>query len=154
MTETAISLLLRVAKSHRSKRASALASRALHPGQDSVLLLLDGQDGCTMGDVAVSLGVQPPTVTKLVGRLIAAGLVRRHGVAGDQRKAAVFLTESGRQEVDAIQKIWVAIAETALNGIPLDHQDALRDALTRMDCNLDGRTMPREYMPVQAPIMA
>lgn len=64
-----------VAKLHRARAAALLAEINLYPGQETVLKALMQQDGQTMGELALALSVRPPTVTKMVTRLGAQGLV-------------------------------------------------------------------------------
>lgn len=128
--------LLRVAKLHRLRRATALAEIGLHPGQDAVLLLLAQHERRTMGEMAAALAIQPPTVTKMVARLEAAGLVERHPVAGDQRKAAISLTPLGRGKVAQISAIWTATEATALAGLDGEARALLRRLLGLLEANL------------------
>ena len=52
-----------------------------------------------MSDLAATLGVQPPTVTKMISRLAAQDYVERRASTGDGRQALVFLTERGRKAI-------------------------------------------------------
>lgn len=136
MDDLVIPPLLRIAKLHRLRRATALAELGLHPGQDAVLLLLARRDVQTMGELAAALTIQPPTVTKMIARLEAARLVERHPVAGDQRKAAISITALGRGKVAQIGAIWTAIQETALAGLDEESQSLLHRLLGLMESNL------------------
>ncbi|MEY8828845.1 manganese-binding transcriptional regulator MntR [Sedimentitalea sp. XS_ASV28] len=72
-------------------------------------------------DIAERLGVKPPTVTKNISRLKAAGLVRR------ERYRSIFLTEHGQQLADACRRrhrIVVAFLKT----FGIDDDTAERDA--------------------------
>ncbi len=77
---------------------AALADHGLHPGQAMCLRLLSAKDGLTQRDLARALHVSPPTVTKMVGSMEQAGLVRRRADAGDARLDRVELTDAGRAE--------------------------------------------------------
>lgn len=128
--------LSQAAKAQRTRAAAELARIGLYPGQDAVLRLLGEEDGRTMGVVAEALAIRPPTVTKMVSRLSAAGLVERRGVDGDLRKASVHLTEAGRRKLREIERIWVTMESRALDGIGSDHVDRLRDLLRAVEANL------------------
>jgi DNA-binding MarR family transcriptional regulator len=51
-----------------------------------LLKLLDQHGRMTMGEAAAALSIQPPTVTKMVNRLSAAGLVQTEVMDKDRRK--------------------------------------------------------------------
>ena len=69
--------LMRVARAHRTMAASLLSQVGLHPGQEALLMELWDHDGRTQADLAESLGVEPPTVTKMLQRMENADLVDR-----------------------------------------------------------------------------
>lgn len=134
MSDYLLPSILRIARLHRNRRATALAEIGLHPGQDSVLLLIQRGGPCTMTEIAHSLAVRPPTVTKIVGRLVAGGLVARQGVRGDLRKAAIDLTEAGRQRAADVATIWTRLEKKALAEISAG--PACADLLRRIETNL------------------
>lgn len=60
-----------------------------------VLELLSGQDGLTPGQLARTLGLAHATVTNVLDRLEARGLIARRRDAGDRRVVLVGLTAAG-----------------------------------------------------------
>ena len=72
-------------------------------------------------DIAERLGVKPPTVTKNISRLKAAGLVRR------ERYRSIFLTEDGQQLADACRRRH-RIVVAFLKSFGIDDDTAERDA--------------------------
>jgi DNA-binding MarR family transcriptional regulator len=71
-----------------------------HPGQAMCLRLLSVEDGVTQRDVARSLHVAPPTVSKMLSTLEKTGLVERRPDETDQRLTRVYLTAAGRERGD------------------------------------------------------
>lgn len=61
-----------------------------------VLNALGESDGATIGAIAARLDLESSTVTPLVKRLEAAGLVMRRRGLEDERKVEVTMTEAGR----------------------------------------------------------
>lgn len=61
-----------------------------------VLLVLWDSDGRTVGQVADRLALESSTITPLVKRLEAAGLVARKRDDADERRVFVHLTDKGR----------------------------------------------------------
>ncbi|UYM05784.1 MarR family winged helix-turn-helix transcriptional regulator [Solicola gregarius] len=57
----------------------------------------DSRPALRMGELAGRIGLQISTVTRLVGRLEARGLVERRGADGDGRAVTATVTASGRK---------------------------------------------------------
>ena len=96
-------LLQRAARLHRARMAESLHDLGLFPGQEQVLMLLDKEEGRTVGDLADALDVKPPTVSKTLQRLSAQGLVERREHDGDARKTRVFLTAEGQRRAKTLE---------------------------------------------------
>jgi DNA-binding MarR family transcriptional regulator len=116
-----------------------LARIGLHSGQESLLKSLSAEDGMSMSDIAAALGVQPPTITKMISRLAAQDYVERRASSGDGRQAEVFLTERGRRAIVTIDKVWKRIEKTALADIDDKDRKRLRKLLRQVERNLGGK---------------
>jgi DNA-binding MarR family transcriptional regulator len=127
------------AHAYRVRAGAGLARIGLHSGQESLLKALAADDGLTMSDLAATLGVQPPTVTKMIGRLAAQDYVERRASKGDGRQAEVYLTERGRRAIETIDKVWKRIEKTALDGIDDKDRKRLRKLLRQVERNLGGK---------------
>ena len=97
----------------------------------------------SMSDLAATLGVQPPTVTKMIGRLAAQDYVERRVSSGDGRQAEIFLTERGRRVIAGIDKMWKRIEKTALSDIEDKDRKRLRKLLRLVERNLGGKRPER-----------
>ena len=120
-----------------------LARLGLHSGQESLLKSLSAEDGMSMSDLATALGVQPPTITKMISRLAAQDYVERRVSTGDGRQAEVFLTERGRRAIAAIDKMWKRIEKTALSDIEDKDRKRLRKLLRQVERNLGAKHVDR-----------
>ena len=72
-----------------------------------VMLVLWERDGVTVSDIGARLFLDSATLTPLLKRLEAAGLLARSRSAADERQVLVTLTETGRamaQDARAIQE--------------------------------------------------
>lgn len=116
----------------------------LHPGQESLLKALAEDDGLSMSSLATRLGVQPPTVTKMVSRLAAQGYLERRQSTGDGRQAHIFLTERGRDAIAMIDKLWKRVEKDALAGIEDRDRKRLRKLLRQVEHNLGAAIGPAE----------
>ena len=141
MNERVTFELLQAARAYRVRSAKLLARIGLYPGQDTLLQLLATHGRMTMGEAAGALSIQPPTVTKMVNRLTAAGLLTTEVMDRDRRKIAVSLTEAARGKIDEIEAIWRVLEEEALAKLDADN---VRRQLATMARNLsiNGSAVP------------
>ncbi len=128
--------LAQAAHAYRVRAGSQLSRINLHSGQETLLKALATADGMSMSDLAAALGVQPPTVTKMISRLAAQDYVERRAAPGDGRQAQVFLTERGRDTIGQIDKLWKRIEKTALAGVDEKDRKRLRKLLRQVERNL------------------
>jgi DNA-binding MarR family transcriptional regulator len=133
--------LAQAAHAYRVRAGGQLARVGLHSGQDSLLKALAADDGMSMSDLASALGVQPPTVTKMIGRLAAQDYVERRSSRGDGRQAEVYLTERGRRAIESIDKMWKKIEKSALDGIDDKDRKRLKKLLRQIERNLGGKRL-------------
>ncbi len=75
------------------------SSEEITDGQYSVLAALSKLGPLTPGDLAERDHVQPPSMTRTVGRLVEMGLVARGDHPTDRRQVLVSITEAGEREV-------------------------------------------------------
>lgn len=128
--------LVQAAKAQRARSGGHLMRIGLHPGQELVLKVLADADGRTMSQLALALGVQPPTVTKMVTRLSAQGYVRRQVSDTDGRLARVHLTDAGRELVESVDKAWKRLEREAMAGLDDKDRKRLRKLLRQVEKNL------------------
>lgn len=136
--------LTQTARAARGRSGGHLVRIGLHPGQESVLKALAETDGLSMSQLAQTLSVQPPTVTKMVSRLAAQGYVERRASKGDGRQAHVFLTEQGRDTIVDVDKGWKRLEKEALAGIDDKDVKRLRKLLRQIERNLSTSSEPPE----------
>jgi DNA-binding MarR family transcriptional regulator len=136
--------LAQAAHAYRVRAGTHLARVGLHPGQESLLKALAENDGISMSDLAARLGVQPPTVTKMIRRLAAQDYVERRPSSGDGRQAHVFLTERGQSVIAAIDKLWKRVEKDALSGIDDKDRKRIRKILRQVERNLGAAGDPAD----------
>ena len=149
MNERVTFELLQAARAYRVRSAKLLARIGLYPGQDTLLQLLATHGRMTMGEAAGALSIQPPTVTKMVNRLTAAGLLTTQVVDRDRRKIVVSLTETARAKIDEIEAIWEALEEEALARLDAESLKRQLSTVTR-NLSANGSNIPatlRERLP-------
>ena len=69
-----------------------------------VMEILESEAKLTMGDLAEVVLMNPPTLTKLVDRMVSDGIVHRRVGNEDQRQVNLVLTELGHKRIAQIRK--------------------------------------------------
>lgn len=105
-----------------------------------VMVALWEREGRTVGEIGAVLGLESNTLTPLLKRLEAAGLIVRTRSRSDERQVQIRLTSAGRAlERDAAT---VPPRVAAACGLPLEELDRLREQIDRLRSAL--ATGPRE----------
>lgn len=93
------------------------------------LLLLAGagsgktrDEAPTQRELAQSVGVEGPTLARLLDSLEAQGLVQRHAVVEDRRAKKIVLSDSARPLIEQIEAIATALRQELFVGI--DEEEA------------------------------
>lgn len=68
-----------------------------------VLASLEGSDGESIGTLAQLTLTKQPTLSKVVQRMEAQGLVRRHGLRADRRQTLVRITPHGHRLTESLR---------------------------------------------------
>lgn len=95
MAPDAVASLLSLARRLERSLNSALAEDGIRLDQWRILHTLSSSPGALMGELAESLGIPSPSVTRLVDELADRGLVFRRPAPEDRRKAGVYLSRLG-----------------------------------------------------------
>ena len=95
VTATALAARLRLTTTRLSRRLRREAGTGLSPSQLSALSTVDSHGAMTLGALAEHERVAPPSITKVVTKLEAAGLVARTPDPSDKRVVRVSLTADG-----------------------------------------------------------
>ena len=131
-------LLTRAARAQRALAATRLGELGLHAGQDDLLRCLWELDGQTQAQLVRRLGVESPTVTKMVGRLEAAGFVRRRDHPADRRATQVWLTAAGWSLRPAVQRVRSTVNRRVAASLTDRQRTALEDLLSRVVEDLEA----------------
>ncbi len=99
-----------------------------------VMLVLWESDGLTVSELGARLYLDSATLTPLLKRLQASGLVARARCPDDERRVLVRLTDAGR----ALREQAQAVPQEVLcaTGCPPERLQGLKDALEALRLNL------------------
>ena len=82
------------------------------------LTVLSGRPGCNLGTLAEGMGVALSTASRLVERLVTAGLVERRTSPANRREVALSLSEHGRRTLDRYDAIRLDGLHSRLAALP------------------------------------
>ncbi|MBV8489266.1 MAG: MarR family transcriptional regulator [Candidatus Eremiobacteraeota bacterium] len=113
-----------------------LTAHGLRLGQYQLLRVLWERDGQTPRELAEAVGVEMPTVTRTVQRMVRDGFVRREAHPRDARSVRIFVTQKGRDAQAVASQVLQAGTERALSGFSAAEQAELTAQLERIRENL------------------
>jgi DNA-binding MarR family transcriptional regulator len=119
-------------KALRAVTDIALRRHGVHLGQDHLLAALWEQDGRTPGEVAVTVNVTTPAVTKVATGMAEAGLIVRRRDDRDNRLVRLWLTDSGRALQAPIERERRAIEDKILADLSDIERTHLLSALAKI----------------------
>jgi len=109
--------LLALGRAHRTRLAALLAPHGLHPGQDLLLMVLWESPGLSQSSLATRLGVEAPTVTRMLQRLERGGLIERRRAPHDGRVVVVHPTPRSRLLESTVRRAWHDIDERLIGAL-------------------------------------
>jgi DNA-binding MarR family transcriptional regulator len=122
----AISAIRRTAR--RAAR-SAWTEEPLPPTQSELLRLAAARPGIGVADAAHELRLAPNTVSTLVGRLTAAGLLERARAVSDGRSVRLTVTDKARRRIAEWRDLRAELAGRALDRLAAGDRNALAAAV-------------------------
>lgn len=132
-------LLTQAARAHRNRLNTRLNAIGLMAGQEQLLQALENGP-LTMGELAATLNVRQPTVSKAASRLAALGLVHRLANGnGDSRVVHVALTNAGQEKSGLIEALWQETEADLTEGFDTRDEKRLRKLLRRAIRNIAGQ---------------
>jgi DNA-binding MarR family transcriptional regulator len=124
---------LRLAILRLSRRLRQQVAGGVTSSQVSALATVERLGTPTLGELASSEQVQPPSMTKIVVGLEAAGLVARQEEEADRRIVRVKLTADGRRTLARSRSLRNAYLVRRLRRLSVDDRAALTDAVRLLE---------------------
>jgi MarR family transcriptional regulator for hemolysin len=104
--------------------------------QLTVLARLDRFEGLKQSELAEMLDLQPITLTRLLDRLCAGGLIERRPDPNDRRANRLYLTPAARPLLERLAKLGEELMATALAGVDRAAVERMAAELAAMKENL------------------
>lgn len=116
----------------------ALARYGLSDASWRPLLHLDRLgEGARQNDLAQSLGIEGPSLVRLLDRLARAGLVERREDASDRRAKTLHFTAQGREQTARLKRVVAEVCAEMLKGAPPQEIAAAMRLFERLAADAD-----------------
>ncbi len=116
---------------------------SVHPhgrrGYNRLLRKIDGNDGASSRELAELMDVRPSTLTRLLDRLEADGMIRRYRDENDLRIVHIHLEDAGRAHLETA-KSKTPDEDTFSDILSSDERNALIDLCNKLSDGLEQRT--------------
>ena len=95
-------------------------------------------DGIRQKDLAASVGIEGPSVVRLLDTLISKGLIQRSEDAADRRAKLLCLTPEGLLVVARIQETVLALESEVLSPFSSSEIARMAEFVTRLESSVNG----------------
>ncbi len=96
-----------------------------------VLGALRGGEGFTMSEMSTAMAIPPPTLTRIVDKLVDGGFVLRRVDATDRRRVLIYLSARGKSKVRRLARQEAAMKATLAEEFGEDNAVQLIRTLAR-----------------------
>ncbi|AKU94540.1 Transcriptional regulator, MarR family [Labilithrix luteola] len=125
-------LVAQVGAHAAAKFAERLADFDLTPPQAGILRALSASPGISQQELGRLLGIFPSRLVLLLDELDELGLIERRDDPDDRRVYQVFVTDKGRQSLEAIGRIARAHQDALCAALDEDERQTLASLLSRI----------------------
>lgn len=125
-----VARMLRTYADHKASRLGITRAQWV------VLVRLDRFEGLKQSELAEMLDLQPITLTRLLDRLCAGGLIERRSDPNDRRAKRLFLTAAARPLLERLGDLNDELMTTALAGVDRENVEAMVARLAVVKENL------------------
>jgi DNA-binding MarR family transcriptional regulator len=132
-TETELAARLRLAVMRLSRRLRQQVAGGVTSSQVSALATVERLGSPTLGELAASEKVRPPSMTRIVVGLEEAGLVTRRVDDDDRRLVRVILTAEGRRVLQRSRSLRTAFLARRLRRLSPPERETLGELVRLLE---------------------
>lgn len=120
-----------------NRQLEAELEERLRPGgvpieQYRILEVLDASEPVAMGEIAAQSLIEAPTLTKIIDRMVADGLVYRAPDPNDRRRVLILTAPGGKTLFKRLRGVSGAQEQRIVDLLESDKATALRDLLREL----------------------
>lgn len=120
-----------------NRQLEAELEERLRPGgvpieQYRILEVLDASEPAAMGEIATQSLIEAPTLTKIVDKMVAEGLVYRAPDPNDRRRVLILTAPGGKALFKRLRGVSTAQEQRIVDLLESDKAAALRDLLREL----------------------
>ncbi|WP_099867629.1 MarR family winged helix-turn-helix transcriptional regulator [Pararhizobium haloflavum] len=112
-----------------------------------VLAVLDFNEKASVNELANYAMIEQSTLSRLIMRMEADGLLRRERVDADGRVRSISMTPAGRRKYETVRALTLAHAERATIGLSAEEKAVFERVISVMRANLEKHPLPRTIEP-------
>ncbi|ACB95932.1 MarR family winged helix-turn-helix transcriptional regulator [Beijerinckia indica] len=131
-------LVIRVGRNWRRVLDQVLYAEGLSQSTALPLIILLRSGGMRQGVLADELGVEGPSLVRLIDMLEGDKLVTRREDARDRRAKLIDLTEAGHEKAEHIERVVKKVRQTLLGNVDPDELDIATRVLEALDMDLSA----------------
>jgi len=120
--------------------AAELADLGLRQAEINVLAQLAAGESRPVGELVGATGQRPSTLTGVLDRLEAKGLVRRRVNAADRRSFTIGLTAAGESAAARVREAFDALDARVRDAVPPADAEGFHHVLDALERHTRGRT--------------
>lgn len=110
--------------------------RGLTLSRARALFALSKRDGLNQRELAEELGIETPTIVRLLDGMEKQGFIERRIEASDRRAKQIHMTERGRGIADEIDKLACEIRQQVLDGVDAKDKATALQVVSMMAGNI------------------
>lgn len=122
-----------------SKRGQQFWAKQPQRGQMRLLLLLNKKDQLTNSQIVDELDIRPSSVSVMVKKMEAEGLVERHDSDEDKRVSLISLTDKGRETITSSHNFKTEFSDELFDSLSDEEKETLGQLLEKLTSGLDEK---------------
>jgi MarR family transcriptional regulator for hemolysin len=126
--------LIHSARAYKSAADALSADFELsHASAWPIVMISRLGDGARPGQVADAVGIEPPSLVRIIDQLVNAGLVLRQDDPSDRRAKTLSLTAAGKRMAERLEKALVPFRRELFKDMPQADVEATVRVLMKLD---------------------
>lgn len=121
-----------VSKLFHDRMRNETSKRGINSSYRPILFHLSRNDGMTQLEIVKATHHKAPSISVMLQKMEAEGLIRREADKKDMRQVRIYLTEEGRLVNEQIRSLAHSVDEYCMEGITEDEIAVAKECLIKM----------------------